>query len=144
MPKRKTVKPNLPYVRAKIKEVFRSNVVFCEAMGRPQQKTWVTEWGRGHNLPSPEEAAKMCTLLCVAPEEILAEPADIALVKSLIDQKSADYFGVSVDRVMGVEKETHANDGMDLTNEELDFIKWYRSEASEKDKALIKTIIEND
>ena len=34
---------------------------------------------------------------------------------------------------------------MNNTNyEELDFIKWYRSEASEKDKALIKTIIEND
>ena len=60
-------------------------------------------------------------------------------------QRIADYFGVSVDRVMsGEKKETHANDGMDLTNEELDFIKWYRSEASEKDKALIKTIIEND
>ena len=60
-------------------------------------------------------------------------------------QKIADYFGVSVDRVMSGEiKETQANDGMDLTSEELDFIKWYRSEASEKDKALIKTIIEND
>lgn len=60
-------------------------------------------------------------------------------------QKIADYFGVSVDRVMsGEKKEIQANDDMDLTSEELEFIRWYRSEASEKDKALIKTIIEND
>ena len=59
-------------------------------------------------------------------------------------QRIADYFGVSVDRIIGVEKETKTNDDMDLTSEELEFIKWYRSEASEKDKALIKTIIEND
>lgn len=60
-------------------------------------------------------------------------------------QKIADYFGVSVDRVMsGEKKETHANDGMDLTNEELDFIQWYRTAATEKDKALIKTIVESE
>ena len=87
MPKRKTVNPNLPYVRAKIKEIFRNNVVFCEAMGRPQQKTWVTEWGRDHNLPSPEEAARMCVLLQTTPEEILVDQTDIDLVKGLLEKE---------------------------------------------------------
>lgn len=60
-------------------------------------------------------------------------------------KKIADYFGVSVDRVMfGEKKEIHANDDMDLTSEELDFIQWYRTAATEKDKALIKTIVESD
>ena len=59
-------------------------------------------------------------------------------------QKIADYFGVSVDRVMGVEKEPHVPKGIRLSDEELDFIQWYRTAATEKDKALIKTIVESD
>lgn len=101
MPKRKTVRLNLSFVQPKIKEKFRSNVVFCEAMGRPTQKTWVTEWGRNHNLPSPEEAARMCVLLNAAPEDILlgtgeteAETeklqADIALVRDLLSQQRTE------------------------------------------------------
>lgn len=87
MPKRKTVSVNVPVVRKKIKSAYRSNVVFCEKMGRSSQKTWVTEWGRNHNLPSPEEAARMCVLLQTTPEEILTEPADIELVRGLIEQE---------------------------------------------------------
>lgn len=59
-------------------------------------------------------------------------------------QKIADYFGVSIDRVMGVEKEPHAPKDIRLSDEELDFIQWYRTAATEKDKALIKTIVESD
>lgn len=59
-------------------------------------------------------------------------------------QKIADYFGVSVDRVMGVEKEPHVLEDIRLSDEELDFIQWYRTAATEKDKALIKTIVESD
>ena len=47
-------------------------------MGRPNQKTWGTDWNRvkdgnwaPKNLPSPEEAARMCILLETTPEEIL-------------------------------------------------------------------------
>ena len=87
MPKRRTVSVNVPVVREKIKSTCRSNVVFCEKMGRSTQKTWVTEWGRNHNLPSPEEAARMCVLLQTTPEEILSEEADIELVRSLIEQE---------------------------------------------------------
>lgn len=48
---------------------------------------WVSEWKRGKNLPSPEEAAQMCVLLQTTPEEILVKPEDIALVNSLLEQE---------------------------------------------------------
>lgn len=38
-------------------------------------------------MPSPEEAASMCAILQVEPEEILTEPSDIELVRSLIEQE---------------------------------------------------------
>lgn len=96
MPKRKTVTLNLDFVLSKIKTTFRSNIVFCEKLEKKQY--WVTDWKRGKNLPSPEEAAQMCLLLNTTPEEILlgageteedtAElQADIALVRGLIEQE---------------------------------------------------------
>lgn len=91
MAKRQTVAVNLPVLLPLIKSKFRSNVVFCEAMGRAKQKTWVTEWGRNHNLPSPEEVAQMCLLLNTTPEEILTEPADIELVNGLIESERAKH-----------------------------------------------------
>ena len=95
MPRRKTVKLNLPYVTSKITEVFRHNIIFCEKMGRENHPTWVSDWTRKDkdgnpmpkNLPSPEEAARMCAILQVEPEEILTEPSDIELVRSLIEQE---------------------------------------------------------
>lgn len=87
MPRRKTVALNIPLVEEKIKIVFRRNVIFCEAMGVPGRSSWVSDWKRGKNLPSPEEAARMCAILQVAPEEILTEPSDIELVRSLIEQE---------------------------------------------------------
>ena len=108
MPKRKTVSVNVPVVREKIKSACRSNVVFCEKMGRSSQKTWVTEWGRNHNLPSPEEAARMCVLLQTTPEEILTEPADIELVRSLIErerEKGIKKGPIPKDEVVGSAKQ---------------------------------------
>lgn len=95
MSRRKTVKLNLSVVNPLIKKCCRSNIVFCEKMNRAQQPTWVTGWNRRDkdgnpapkNLPSPEEAARMCVLLQTTPEEILTEPADIELVRSLIEQE---------------------------------------------------------
>lgn len=87
MPRRKTVALNIPLVEEKIKIVFRRNVIFCEAMGVPGRSSWVSDWKRGKNLPSPEEAARMCAILQVEPEEILTEPSDIELVRSLIEQE---------------------------------------------------------
>lgn len=90
MPKRKTVKINLDVVSRKIKATCRSNVVFCERMDRPNQNSWVSDWKRGRNLPSPEEAARMCAILQVTPEEILMEQADIELVQGLIDSQRSE------------------------------------------------------
>ena len=101
MSRRKVVNLNLEVLLPLIKKVCRSNVVFCEEMGRPKQKTWVTGWSNKpnpKNLPSPEEAARMCILLNTTPEEILLNEGknqtetakyqeDIKLVQKLIDKE---------------------------------------------------------
>lgn len=101
MSRRKVVNLNLEVLLPLIKKVCRSNVVFCEEMGRPKQKTWVTGWSNKpnpKNLPSPEEAARMCILLETTPEEILLHEGknktetdkyqeDIKLVRELIERE---------------------------------------------------------
>lgn len=108
MSRRKVVKLNLSFVNPKIKESCRNNVIFCEKMGRPNQKTWVTDWNRvdkngnwaPKNLPSPEEAARMCILLDTTPEEILLHEGktpeetakcleDIETVRKLVEAEMA-------------------------------------------------------
>lgn len=108
MSRRKTVKLNLEFVNPRIKEVCHNNVIFCNQMGRPNQKTWVTDWNRvkdgnwaPKNLPSPEEAARMCILLETTPEEILLHEGetdeetakcleDIQRVKELVEELTAE------------------------------------------------------
>ena len=85
MPKKQSVKLNLPVVLQAIKNTCYNNTDFCNKMGRKQY--WVTDWGRGKSLPSPEEAARMCAILQVEPEEILLEQNDIELVRSLIEKE---------------------------------------------------------
>lgn len=87
MSRKKTVKIIYDAIKDPIKKLFRSNVVFCEAMGFTGRDSWVSDLKRGRNLPSPEEAARMCVLLQTTPEEILSEEADIELVRSLIEQE---------------------------------------------------------
>nr|DAP55216.1 MAG TPA: SOS-response transcriptional repressor [Caudoviricetes sp.] len=98
MPKRYTVALNLPNVRGLIKKKCRSNIVFCEMMGKEDRPAWVSDWLRGKNLPSPEEAARMCILLNTTPEEILLHEdkdeketakcqKDIELVRKLLEKE---------------------------------------------------------
>lgn len=98
MPKRYTVALNLPNVRGLIKKKCRSNIVFCEMMGKEDRPAWVSDWLRGKNLPSPEEAAQMCILLNTTPEEILLHEGkdekeiakcqkDIELVRKLLENE---------------------------------------------------------
>lgn len=103
MSRRKTVKLNLEVVLPLIKEKCRSNVVFCEKMGRPTQKTWVTGWSnkpKPKNPPSPEEAARMCILLKTTPDKILLREGetpeetakcleDIETVRKLVEAEGA-------------------------------------------------------
>ena len=87
MSRRKTVALHLNIVKPLIKSKCRNNVIFCEQMGKHPR--WVSDWGKipSKNLPSPEEAALMCAILQVTPEEILTEPEDIELVQGLIDSQ---------------------------------------------------------
>lgn len=101
MGKRKTVAINYKKTIVAIKEEYRNNTIFCEkynSIMRTNRTTkWVSEWKRGRNLPSPEEAAQMCLLLHTTPEEILltegetAEETaqrqeDIALVQRMLEE----------------------------------------------------------
>ena len=83
MSRRKVVQVDVPNIRNKIKQHGWSASTFCRRMNRVAG--WVTEWKRGKNLPSPEEAARMCAILGVEPAEILTEPEEITTVAALID-----------------------------------------------------------
>ena len=127
MSRRKVVKLNLDFVNKRIKECFRHNVVFCEKMGRGPN--WVTDWNRQpkpKNLPSPEEAAKMCAILQAEPEEILVEQDDIDLVKSIIDRE----------RTSQKEPATQAGDGK-LEPMVADILNLYRQLLPENRKQVL-------
>ena len=98
--KRTTVTPNLPVLLPLIKEKCRSYVVFTKEIRGKDKSGWVTEWGRGSNYPSPEEAARMCILLNTTPEEILLHKGkdeketakcqkDIELVRQLLENEKS-------------------------------------------------------
>lgn len=126
MSRKKTVKIIYDAIKDPIKKLFRSNVVFCEAMGFTGRDSWVSDLKRGRNLPSPEEAARMCVLLQTAPEEILSEEADIELVRSLIEQE----------REKSVKKERPA-DSEALTPKDKALLTWFHSLPQEKREALL-------
>lgn len=104
MPKKYTVKVNYEEIVDAIDnhKVYRgNNTSFCLDMGFENRTSWVSDLKRGRNLPSPEEAAKMCSLLKKAPDEILLHQGeteeqtakcqkDIALVRDLLDQQRQD------------------------------------------------------
>ena len=64
-------------------------------------------------------------------------PTDARMVKL------ADYFGVPVSE-LGDEKEKSTGNADGLSEEEIKFIEWYRSQASEKEKALVRRIVEGE
>ena len=57
--------------------------------------------------------------------------------------KIAEYFETTVGELLGIEKEPVAVSN-ELSEEEIQFIKWYRNQASEKDKAIVRAIINAD
>lgn len=96
MPKRATVKPNVDAILKMVASNSWSAASFSKMVGK--HKRWLSEVKRGNNLPSPEEAARMCVLLQTTPEVILLNKgateaetaelqADIALVRDLLDQQ---------------------------------------------------------
>lgn len=81
--KRETVAVNTARIVGKIKEKGWSASTFCKMIGK--SVGWITEWKRDKNLPSPEEAARMCAILGVEPAEILVDQADIDKVTALLE-----------------------------------------------------------
>lgn len=88
-----TVFVNTQIVESLIDSKGWSNGYFGEkVMGK--NRGWIAEWKRKkdgvttpRNLPSPEEAARMCVLLQTTPEEILVDQTDIDLVKGLLEKE---------------------------------------------------------
>ena len=115
MARRLIVKVNISRVENFIKNKGWSNSYFSEEiMGKP--RGWLTEWKRGKNFPSPEEAARMCALLQATPEDILLKvgeteeetakcQADIALVHSLFEQEREKHIENSPDPATGGSKD---------------------------------------
>ena len=69
MPKRDTVQPNVDSIAEKVSAKSWSEASFSKMIGT--HKRWLSEVRRGKNLPSPEEAARICQLLKATPDEIL-------------------------------------------------------------------------
>lgn len=99
MPKRDTVRPNMNSIAEKVSAKSWSEASFSQMVGK--HRRWLSEVRRDKNLPSPKEAAKMCVLLQVDPEDILLEQADIELVRGLLENEKAPGInaeGLSVAR----------------------------------------------
>lgn len=120
MAKRDTVSVNCEKVSSFIKMNEWTKAAFSRKVGK--YSSWFAEVLRGNNLPSPEEAARMCVLLQTTPEEILSEEADIELVRSLIEQE----------REKGIKKDPIPKDGVeDSETAELREI-WSSADKSER------------
>ena len=97
--KRKIVVVDCEKITPLIKRNEWNNSSFSRKVGK--YSSWYGEVLRGNNLPSPEEAARMCVLLQTTPEEILTEQADIELVRGLLEQE----------REKGIKKDPIPKDG---------------------------------
>ena len=60
--------------------------------------------------------------------------------------KIANYFGVSVGYLLGTEETEKPvpRTGDELSKEELDYIKWFREKATEREKELIRLIVQGE
>ena len=107
MSKRTTVKVDIERIEIIIKANGWRNSYFAEVIMK-KQRGWVSEWKRGKNFPSPEEAARMCILLKTTPDDILLHEGetpeetakclkDIETVRKLVEAdgvKEAPNFNV--------------------------------------------------
>lgn len=103
MSRKYTVKTNYNTIKKLIDthKVYRgNNTSFCIDMGLENRTSWVSDLKRNRNLPSPEEAARMCILLNTTPEEILLHEGkteaetvkcreDIKLVQELLEKEQS-------------------------------------------------------
>lgn len=65
-----------------------------------------------------------------------------------VADKIANYFGVTVGYLLGTEdkeKPAEAHSGLgELSEEELDYISWFRERATEKEKEIVRLIISGE
>lgn len=125
--KRKTVTPNLPVLLPMIREKCRSYVVFTKEIRGKDNSGWVTEWGRGSNYPSPEEAARICIFLNTTPDKILIHEGktpeetakcleDIETVRKLVEAEGVKEApdpkteGLSADELRDLVQKTNDRD----------------------------------
>ena len=116
-----------------------SKAAFSRRFGKHDR--WVSELARGRSMPSPDEAARMCAMLKVQPEDILQvegntkegtekRKADIALVNSLLEQEK------------GIKKQPAANSDelTDTQKTAIDMIKSMSDSDLEMYLEILKTI----
>ena len=69
-------------------------------------------------------------------------------ISAEVADKLASYFNVTVGYLLGteeIEKPAKPQGGLgELSEEEKDYIKWFREEASEKEKALVRMIVKGE
>lgn len=64
-------------------------------------------------------------------------------ISAEVADKLATYFNVSVSYLLGTEEQEKPADEIgELSKEELDYIRWFREEATAKEKALVRMIVE--
>lgn len=86
MAKRQTVSISIDAVENYIEKKGWSNSRFCkDIMGKG--RGWISEWKRGANFPSPEEAAKMCVKFDCVPENIIVGIDDQSIVSKILEKK---------------------------------------------------------
>ncbi|HCP50976.1 MAG TPA: hypothetical protein DIT79_00985 [Ruminococcaceae bacterium] len=125
MSKRLIIIPNIKKIESEIRRNGWSNAYFTSEVMK-KQRGWVSEWKRGKNFPSPEEAARMCILLNTTPEEILLREGSTE-EETARCQQDIDTVRQLVEESQGAEKDPATN-----------------GEVSSAKKALINLIVDLD
>lgn len=125
MSKRLIIIPNIKKIESEIRRNGWSNAYFTSEFMK-KQRGWVSEWKRGKNFPSPEEAARMCILLNTTPEEILLREGSTE-EETARCQQDIDTVRQLVEESQGAEKDPATN-----------------GEVSSAKKALINLIVDLD
>lgn len=110
MAKRDIVKVNFEKLICLVENTEWTQAAFARLVGKHNR--WLSSVAKGKNLPSPEEAAKMCLLLQTTPEEILLHsgPTEKETQKCLEDIEEVKRL-IEVERGKNVKKEAPAEVG---------------------------------
>ena len=101
-------------------------------------ENFLTQCAKANKTPSGVAAAIGLSNAAASGWKKGKVPSEVTL------EKLAQYFNVPASELMGEQKEKPTGNADGLTEEEMKFIEWFRKEASEKDKALVRMIVEGD